>query len=56
LYEEAFVVYKKINQPVEAVKVLLEYLNAIDRAAEYADKINNKDVWTELGLSYLKNK
>ena len=27
----------------------------MDRAAEYADKINNKEVWTELGISYLKN-
>lgn len=53
LYEEAFVVYKKINQPLDAVKVLLEKLDSIERAAEYAEKVNSPEVWTELAITYL---
>lgn len=32
LYEEAFVVYKKINQPIDAIKVLLEKIDSVERA------------------------
>jgi clathrin heavy chain len=55
LYEEAFVVYKKINQPVDAIKVLLNYLNTLDRAAEFAEKTNLPDVWTELAVAYMNH-
>jgi len=33
LYEEAFEVFKKINEPLNAVKVLLENLKDVERAA-----------------------
>ena len=56
LYEEAFVVYKKINQPVDAIKVLLNYLHVMERASEFADKVNTPDVWTELAIAYMNNK
>lgn len=32
LYEEAFIVFKKINQPIDAIKVLLEKMESIERA------------------------
>lgn len=53
LYEEAFVVYKKFNQPIDAMKVLLEKINALERAADYAEKTNQPEVWTELAIAYL---
>lgn len=53
LYEEAFVVYKKSNQPIDAIKVLLEKINALDRAADFAEKTNQPEVWTELAIAYL---
>ena len=56
LYEEAFVVYGKIKEPIYAVKVLLENLNDVDRAAQFAEKVNVEEVWTELGKNYLENK
>lgn len=53
LYEEALVIYKKINEPVKAVEVLIDNLHSLERAAEFADKTNNADVWTVLGKAYL---
>ncbi len=56
LYEEAFVVFRKINQPLDAIKVLMNKLNALERAADFAEKVNRSDVWSELALYYLKEK
>lgn len=53
LYEEAFFIFNKIKQPVEAVGVLLEKLNNVERAAEYAEKVGNTEVWSALGRAYL---
>lgn len=54
LYEEAFYIYNKIKQPVDAVNVLLEKIGNIERGAEYAEKINNPEVWSVLGKAYLQ--
>lgn len=54
LYEEALIIYKKINEPVNAVNVLLDNIQSLERAAEFADKINLPEVWTVLGQAYLK--
>lgn len=53
LYEEAFTIYKKFNLNVEAIEVLLTYIEKIDRAAEFAEKINLPEVWSKLGNAYL---
>lgn len=53
LYEEAFHIYKKINNHVEAVNMLLYYIESIDRAADYADKTNTAEVWSALGKAYI---
>ena len=53
LYEEALVIYKKINEPVKAIEVLIEKIQSLERATEFAEKINNPDVWTVLGKAYM---
>lgn len=49
LYDEALVIYKKFNEPVEAIRVLLYNLNNIRGATEFADKTNKPEVFSELG-------
>lgn len=39
LYEEAFEIYKKFGKKVEAIGVLLNNLQDLDRAHEYANKV-----------------
>jgi clathrin heavy chain len=53
LYEEAFVIYKKNNYPVEAIEVLINNIENFSRAAEFAEKTNLPDVWTKLANAYL---
>ena len=53
LYEEAFVIYKKIKKHPEAIDVLLNNIESIPRAAEFADKVNEPPVWSRLGNAYL---
>lgn len=53
LYEEALTIYKKFNEPVEAIKVLLYNLENIKSATEFADKTNKPEVWSELGKAQL---
>lgn len=53
LYEEAFAIYNKYNQHVEAVTVLLSNLAHLDRAFEYAEKVDQSEVWTKLGKAQL---
>lgn len=53
LYEEAFTIYQKIGEFVEAINVLIFYIDSMQRAAEFAEKVNKPEVWTILGKSYL---
>ena len=53
LYEEAFTIYQKIGEHVEAVNVLIFYIDSMQRAAEFAEKVNKPEVWIILGKSYL---
>jgi len=54
LYEEAFVIYKKFDQHVPAIKVLLENIGDMERAVEYAEKVEEADVWSSLGRAQLQ--
>ena len=54
LFEEAFTIYAKFNHHSEAVEVLLNNMNDIDRALEYATRINDKEVWTILARAQLE--
>jgi len=57
LYEQALCIYKKFNNSVEAIKVMLYKLNNFEGdlrlAQEYSEKINTPEVWTELGKAQL---
>ncbi len=46
-------IYKKTNNHVEAVEVLIDNLDSIQRAAEFAEKVNIPEVWTKLAKAYL---
>ena len=54
LFEEAFAIYSKFGDHVDAVGVLLTACRDIDRAAEYAVRVNDKDVWTTLAAAQLE--
>lgn len=53
LYEEAFTVYKKHKHNTEAVGVLIEHIASIDRAYEYAERIDEPETWSKLGKAQL---
>lgn len=53
LYEEALCIYKKFNEPVEAIRVLLYNLENIRSATEFAEKTNKLEVFSELGKAQL---
>ena len=53
LYEEAFAIFKKFNSNVQAIKVLLDNINSIERAVEFANKVEEDGVWSALGKAQL---
>jgi len=55
LYEEALEIYRKHNLFTEAMNLLLNNIGDINRAAEFAEKINKADVWSLLGHAFINN-
>ena len=53
LYEEAFTLFKKNSLHLDAVNVLVEYIVSIDRAYQFANKVNEPAVWSRLGKAQL---
>mmetsp|Transcript_17321 Transcript_17321/g.52085 ORF Transcript_17321/g.52085 Transcript_17321/m.52085 type:complete len:1674 (-) Transcript_17321:219-5240(-) len=53
LHEEAFEIYKKFDKKVSAVKVLLVNMNDLGRASDYATKVDEASVWSELAHAQL---
>ena len=53
LYEEAFFIYKKHEQHVNAISVLLSNIGNIDRAYEFAELVDKPEVWGKLAKSQL---
>jgi len=53
LYEEALVIFKKAELQKEAAKVLIDYIKNIERATEFAERVDDEEVWTMLGKSQL---
>lgn len=53
LYEEAFEVYKKINDHTNAVNVLVEHIVSIDRAQDFADQVDLPEVWSRVAKAQL---
>jgi len=53
LYEEAFFIYKKFKKGAEAVTVLLDNLNSVERATEFAEYWDQPEVWSLLARAQL---
>lgn len=53
MYEEAFLIYKKANQHVDAANVLVDHVVSIDRAHEYADQVDLPEVWSKVAKAQL---
>ena len=53
LFEEAFEIYKKFNNNVDAIDVLLNNIESIERASEFAERINESEVWSRLAKAQL---
>jgi clathrin heavy chain len=54
LYEEAFAIFKKFDLNVQAVNVLLDNLRSIDRAVEFAARVEEDEVWSQVGKAQLR--
>lgn len=53
LYEEAFTIYKKYEQHLQALTILVEHIMSIDRATTYAQEVNQPALWSRLGKAQL---
>ena len=53
LYEEAFAIFKKFDLHLDAMKVLLECLESIERGLEYAQRVDTAEVWSQLAKAQL---
>lgn len=53
LFEEAFEVYKKINDHSSAANVLVEHIVSIDRAQDYAERVELPEVWSRVAKAQL---
>jgi len=54
LFEEAFSIFKKFDINTEAIKVLLDHVQNIDRSYEFAEKCNDAAVWSLLAAAQLR--
>lgn len=55
LYEEVLVIYRKQGLHSDALDILIERIGDLQRAEDYAEKVNQPDVWSKLGYTYLNN-
>lgn len=55
LYEEAFAIYKKHNVNASAMDVLIDKINDLDRANEFAERCDQPEVWSRLAKAQLDN-
>lgn len=53
MYEEAFEIYKKHENHVAASDVLIEHIVSIDRAQDYADRVDTPEVWSRVAKAQL---
>eukprot|EP00004_Rigifila_ramosa_P013327 TRINITY_DN293_c0_g1_i1.p1 TRINITY_DN293_c0_g1~~TRINITY_DN293_c0_g1_i1.p1 ORF type:complete len:1689 (+),score=479.53 TRINITY_DN293_c0_g1_i1:58-5067(+) len=54
LYEEAFAIFQKSKQHLSAMTVLIENLHNIERAFEYAQRIDDPECWSALANAQLQ--
>lgn len=55
LYEEALTIFKKLDMHNEAINVLISKIGDLQRAEDYAEKVNEPTVWSKLGETHLSN-
>lgn len=53
LYEEAFAIFKKFDVNTSAIQVLIEHIQNLDRAYEFAERCNEPAVWNQLAKAQL---
>lgn len=53
LHEEAFHIYAKANQHLDAMNTLVDHIVSIDRAHQFATKLNQPELWSRLGKAQL---
>eukprot|EP01012_Entosiphon_sulcatum_P019743 TRINITY_DN2467_c0_g1_i2.p1 TRINITY_DN2467_c0_g1~~TRINITY_DN2467_c0_g1_i2.p1 ORF type:complete len:1682 (-),score=470.43 TRINITY_DN2467_c0_g1_i2:58-5103(-) len=53
LFEEAFVVYKKFDN-TQAIRVLIDCIKSVERATEFAEKVQEAAVWSVLANAQLR--
>lgn len=53
LFEEAFEIYKKEDNHAAATQVLVEHIVSIDRAQEYAERVELPEVWSKVAKAQL---
>jgi len=54
LYEEAFTIYNKFGLHQECIDVIITQMTDLDRAYEYAERIDNTQVWSRLGRAQMQ--
>ncbi|KAK8646629.1 hypothetical protein V6N13_120409 [Hibiscus sabdariffa] len=54
LYEEALAIFRKFNLNVQAVNVLLDNIRSIDRAVEFAFRVEEDAVWSRVAKAQLR--
>lgn len=55
LFDEAFAVYEKFKEYVQAVSVLIDHLQDLPRAATFAVKVNVPAVWSKVANAQLQS-
>jgi len=53
LFEEAFEIYKKVDNHGAATDVLVDHIVSIDRAQEYAERVERSEVWSKVAKAQL---
>ena len=54
LYEEAYMIYVKFEMPLEAVGVLVEQIDDLERAVAFASDRDSADVWSRVARGQLE--
>lgn len=53
LFEEAFEIYKKVDNCAAAADVLVDHIVSIDRAQDYAERVELPEVWSKVAKAQL---
>ncbi|KAF2003503.1 clathrin heavy chain [Amniculicola lignicola CBS 123094] len=53
MYEESFEIFKKYDRHADAADVLIDHVVSIDRAQEYAERVDLPEVWSKVAKAQL---